>query len=153
MRKLEFFPQRSLENIMMTSMLADKLVIVKNKKLMKFMNEIINPPCISLISLFYELSFQVCLKKASSCLKRLACPKRTLSQLIELLFLLPLLISPKKRLLEREVRRVLREVQLDQLTLAACARQRLARRQMWRTKMRTLMLLVALTRLGLWVQV
>ena len=44
---LSFFPQCVLENKMMTSLLADK-VIVKNKIIKNFMNEIINPPCNSL---------------------------------------------------------------------------------------------------------
>ena len=55
---------------------------------------------------------------------------------------------PEKIAGEREARRVLWEVQRDQLKYAVCARQRRALRQMLRTKMRTLMLLVALTRLG-----
>ena len=40
---LSFFPQCVLENIMMTSLLADKSVIVKIKIIMNFMNEIIIP--------------------------------------------------------------------------------------------------------------
>ena len=42
---LSFFPQCVLENIMMTSLLVDKSVKIEIKKIMNFMNEIINPPC------------------------------------------------------------------------------------------------------------
>ena len=70
------------------------------------MNEIISVPCNSLLATFFEV-FQ---KKASSRLRRLIRPKRTLNQLFELLFPL-LLISPKRKFLEREARSVLWEVQ------------------------------------------
>ena len=65
------------------------------------MNEIINPPCNSLLVTFFELSFEICLKKASSCLRRLIRPKRILRQFLKLLFPLPLMMPPKKRWLER----------------------------------------------------
>ena len=44
---LSFFPQCALENMMMmmTSLLADKSVIIEIKIIMIFMNEIINPAC------------------------------------------------------------------------------------------------------------
>ena len=42
---LSSFPQCVLENIMMRSLLEDKLVIVKNELMKNFMNEIIKPPC------------------------------------------------------------------------------------------------------------
>ena len=139
--------QRIFECIIMTSLLADKSVKVKIKMIMNFMNEIINPPCNSLLATFFELNSRGCQKKASYCLKTLVSPKRTLSQLFELLFPLPLLISLKRKFLEREARRVLWEVRRDRLKQAVCAAWRLVRRQMWRT--RTLMLLVALTKLSL----
>ena len=85
----------------MTLLLEDKSVIVKIKILMIFFNEITNPPSNSLIATFFESSFEVCPKKASSCVKRLVRPNRTLSQLFDLLFTLPLLMSPKRKLLER----------------------------------------------------
>ena len=50
-------------------------------------------------------------EKASFFLRKLVRAKRTISQLFKLLFPLPLLLSPKKKLLEREARRVLWEVQ------------------------------------------
>ena len=112
---LSFFLQWVLENIMMTSMLADKSVIVKNKIKMKFMNEIVNPPCNSLLATFFELNSEVYPKRVSSSLRRLTRPKRTISQPFKLLFPLPLVLSPKKMLLEREARRVLWEVQKYQL--------------------------------------
>ena len=145
---LSFFPQCVLDNIMMTSLLADKSVLVKVKITMSFMNEIINPPCNSLLATFFESICGVYPKTVSSSLRRLIRPKRTISQLFNLLFPLPLLLSPKKMLLEREARRVLWEVQRDQLKKAVCARQSRALRLMWRTTMRTLMLLVVWTRLG-----
>ena len=86
----------------MRALLADKSVIVKNKIILNFMNEVINPSCSSLLAMFFQLIFEICLKKASSCLKRLVRPKRTISQFFKLLFPLPLLISPKRKLLERE---------------------------------------------------
>ena len=112
------------------------------------MNEIINPPCNSLLAAFFELSSEVCLKKASSCWRRLIRPKRTISQQFKCLFPLPILMSPNRKLLEREARRVLLEVQRDQMKEAVCARQRRALRQMWRMRLRTLMLLVEWTWLG-----
>ena len=42
---LSFFPDCVAENIIMTSLLADKSVIVEIKIIMNFMNEIVNPPC------------------------------------------------------------------------------------------------------------
>ena len=86
---------------MMTSLLADTSVIVKFKIVTNFMNELINPTCNSLLATFFELSFDTCQKKVSSCLKTVVRPKRTLGQLFKLLFPLPLLTSPKKTLLER----------------------------------------------------
>ena len=68
---LSFFPQCVLENIMMTSLLADKLVIVEIKMKMNFMNEIINPPCNSLLVTFFESICGVCPKTVSSSLRRL----------------------------------------------------------------------------------
>ena len=41
------------------------------------MNQIINTPCNSLLATFFELNFEVCQKRASSCLKTLFRPKRT----------------------------------------------------------------------------
>ena len=55
------------------------------------MNEIINPQCNSLIATFFESTCEVCPKTVSSSLR----PKRTVSQLLELLFPFPLLLSPK----------------------------------------------------------
>ena len=100
--KLSFFPQGFLENIMMTSLLADKSVIIEIKIMMNFMNEIINPPCNSLLATFFQSICGVCLNTLSSSLRKLTCPKRTINQLFKLLFPLPLLMSPKKMLLERE---------------------------------------------------
>ena len=134
--------------LMMTSLVADKSVTVKFKIILNFLNEIINPPCNSLLATFFELCFELCLKKASSCSRRLVRPKWTVSQLFKLLFPLPLLLSAKRNLLEGEARRVLWQVQRDQMKYVVSSRQRRALRQMWRTKMRKLMLLMALTRLG-----
>ena len=72
------------------------------------------------------MSFEICQNRASSCLKTIVRPKRTLSLLFGLLFPLPLLMSSKRKLLEREVRRVLWEVHRDQMKWAVCARRRLA---------------------------
>ena len=108
---MNFFPQCILENLMMTSLLADKPFILETKKIMTFMNEIINPPCNSLLATFFE----ACQKEASSCLRRLGRLKRTISELFKLLFLLPLLMSPKRKLQERAARRVLWDVQRDQM--------------------------------------
>ena len=112
---LIFFPQRILESIIMTSLLADKSVRVKILIILNFINEIINPSYKSLLDAFFELNFEACRQRASSCLKALVRPKRTFSQLFQLLFPLPLLIILKKKFLEREARRVLCEVQRDQL--------------------------------------
>ena len=116
---LSFFPQCIFENIMMmmmTSLLADKSVITKFEILIRnFMNEILNPPCNSLLATFFQSLCGVCPKTLSPSLRRLTRPKRTKNQLFKLLFPLPLLLSPKKMLLEREVKRVLWEVQKDQL--------------------------------------
>ena len=71
---------------MMTSLLADKSVIVKIKIMMNFVDEPIKPTCNSLLATYFELNFEAFQKRASSCLKTLVCPKRTLSQLFELLF-------------------------------------------------------------------
>ena len=109
---LSFFPQCILENIMMMmmmmmmSLLADKSVILKIKIIMNFMNEIINPPCNSLLATFFEASWKICPKTVSSSLRRLTRPKRSINQLFKLLFPLPLLLSPKKMLLDIEARRV-----------------------------------------------
>ena len=65
------------------------------------MNEIINPPCNSLLATFSEMNFELCQKRASSCLKTLVRPKRTPSQFFELLFPPPRLMSLKRKLLER----------------------------------------------------
>ena len=100
---------------MLTSLLAEKSVKLKIKIIMNFINEIINPPCNSLLATFLESSCEVCPKTVSSSMRRLARPKRTISQLFKLLFPLPLVLSPKIKLLEREARRVLWEVQRDQL--------------------------------------
>ena len=99
-----FLPQCVLEQFMMTSLLADKSVTVKIKILMNFMIEIINPPCKNLLATFFELNSEVCPKKVSFSLRKLVRPKRTISQLFKLLFPLPILLSPKKKLLEREAR-------------------------------------------------
>ena len=74
---------------MMTSLLADKSVMVQIKIILNFMNEIINPPGNSMLATFFELNFEASWKRVSSCLKTLVRPKRTLSQLFELLFPLP----------------------------------------------------------------
>ena len=96
--------------MMMMSLVADKSVEGKFKRTMNFVKEISNPPCKSLLTTFFELSFEACEKRASSCLKTLVRPKRTLSQLFELLFPLLLLMSLRRKLLEREERRVRWEV-------------------------------------------
>ena len=133
---------------MMTSLLADKSFIVKNKKKLNFMNKTTKPPCNSVLAMFFELSFEACRKRVSSCLKTLVRTKWTITQLFELLFPLPLLMSLQRKLLEREARRVLWEVRRDQLEKVVCARRRLVRRQMWRTRTKMLTLLVPFTRLG-----
>ena len=55
---LSFFPQSVLENIMMTSLLADKSVKLEITIILNFMNEIINPACNSLFlsTEFYQLA-------------------------------------------------------------------------------------------------
>ena len=117
--KLSLFPQCILENmmmiVMMTSLLADKSVMLEIKILMNFMNEIINPPCNSLLATFFEAIREVCPKTVSSTLRRSIRPKWTKNKLFKLLFPLPFLLSPKKMLLEREARRVLWEDWRDQL--------------------------------------
>ena len=111
--KLSLFPQCILEKmtmmLMMTSLLADKSVMMKIKIIMNFMNEIINPPSNSLLATFFEAIRKVCPKTVSSSLRISIRPKWTISQLFKLLFPLPLLLSPKRMLLEREARRVLWE--------------------------------------------
>ena len=71
---LRLFPQCILENMMimkmMTSLLADNSVIVKIKIIMNFMNEIINPPCNSLLATFFEAIWKECPKTVSSSLGR-----------------------------------------------------------------------------------
>ena len=108
---------------MMMSLLADKLVIVKIKIIVNNMNEIINPPCNSLLATFFETESKVCLRRASSYLRRFVRPKRTISQLFELLFPLPLLMSPKRKLLETKAKRLLWEVQREEMQYAVCRRQ------------------------------
>ena len=81
---------------MMTSLLADNSLILKIEIIMNFMNEIINPPGNSLIATFFDLDSEVCLKKASSCLRRLVRPERTISQLFELLFPFPFDVPEEK---------------------------------------------------------
>ena len=126
---------------MLTSSLADKLVILKIKIIMNSMNEIVNPPCNSLLGTFFGFNFEKCQKKASSCPKTSVHRKRTLRHSFELLFPLSLLLPLKRKLVEREARSVRCDGQRDQLKKAMFARRRLVRRQKWRT--RTLMLLVA----------
>ena len=105
-QNLSLFPQCIFENmmmmIMMTSLQADKSVMIKFKMIMNFMNEIINPPCNSLLATFFKAIHEVCPKTVSSSLRRSIRPKWTINQLFKLLFPLPLLLSPKKMLLERE---------------------------------------------------
>ena len=120
---LSLFPRCILENMMMimiTSLLADKSVMIKIKIIMNFMSEIKNPPCNSLLATFFEAIRKVCLKTVSSSLRRSVRPKCTLNQLFKLLFPLPLLLSPKKMLLEKEARRVLWEVQKPIEVVGVC---------------------------------
>ena len=117
---------------------------------MDFMNEIINPPCNRLLTTFFDFNFEICQKRASTCLRTSVHSKRTLSQLLELLFSVPLLMPPEEQVAregerEREARRVWWDVQRDHLKKTMFAGQRLAPRQMRKT--RTVMLLVALRRL------
>ena len=119
---------------MVTSLLADKSVMVKFKLVMSFMIKIVNPSCYSLTAAFFELKFEGCQRGASSCSKTSVRPKMKLSQSFELLFPLCILLSLKKNLPEKEARRVLWEVQRDQLKKAVCARRRLVRKQRWRTR-------------------
>ena len=65
------------------------------------MNEIINPPCNNLLATFCGTIREVCPKTVSSSLRRSLRPKWTINQLFKLLFPLPLLLSRKKKLLER----------------------------------------------------
>ena len=54
---LSLFPQCILESLMirmMTSLVADKSVMIKNKIIMNFMNELINPPCNSSLATFFH---------------------------------------------------------------------------------------------------
>ena len=95
---LSFFPECVSENFMMTSMLADKSVIVKVEIIMNFMTEIINPPCNSLLAMFFQLSSEVYPKKVSFSLWKLVRPKRTISQLFKLLFPLSPFAVPEKKL-------------------------------------------------------
>ena len=60
---LSFFPQCIFDNILMTSLLADKSVMVKVKVNMNVMNEVINPPYNILLATFFELKSEVCPKK------------------------------------------------------------------------------------------
>ena len=130
-------------NVVLTSSLANKSVIVKFETIMNSLNEIITAPFNSLSTTFFEFNCDNCQRRASSCLKTSLRPERTLSQLFKLLFPLPPLMSLKRKLLEREARRVQWEVQSDQLKMGV--RQKLVRRQVWRT--RTWMLLVLWSRL------
>ena len=61
------------------------------------MNGFINPPCKILLATFFELNFEVCEKKASSCFRRLVCLKRTIIQFFELLFPLSHFDVPEKK--------------------------------------------------------
>ena len=115
---LSLFPQCILENMMiilMTSLLADKSVIVKIKIIMNFKNEIISPPCNSLLATFFHQFVECVQRQCHLFLRKLVRPNWTPNQLFKLLFPLPLLLSPKRMLLEREARRVLWEVWRDQL--------------------------------------
>ena len=92
---------------MMTSSLANKSIILKIGILKKLVNEIINPPCKSRLATLFELKFEACQTRVSICFRTLVCLKRTLRQFLELLFPLPLLMSPNGKFMEREARRVL----------------------------------------------
>ena len=81
---------------MLTSSLANTSVIVKFKRMMKFLIEIVNSPCHSLLATFIEFILEKNSKKASSCSKTSVHPTRTLNHSFELLFPFPLLIIPKK---------------------------------------------------------
>ena len=70
--------------------------MVKFKMLMIFLNEFINPHCDNLFATFFEFILETCQKRASSCLRTAVRPKRTLSQLFELLFPHPFLMPLKK---------------------------------------------------------
>ena len=80
----------------MTFLLVENSVEIKIEIIMNFMNDIINPPCKSLLAMFFELSLEACQKRVSSCLKSLVRPKRTLNQLFELLIIdvKQLIVSP-----------------------------------------------------------
>ena len=71
---------------------------------MNIMNETINPTSHSLLATFFEMNFEVCRKKESSCLRTLVRPKWTSSQLLRLLFPFPLLMSTKRESCWRERR-------------------------------------------------
>ena len=76
--KLSLFPQCILEKMMMkmmTSLLADKSVMVKSKIILNFMNEIMNPSGNSLLATFSEAIREVCAKTMSSSLRRSIRPK------------------------------------------------------------------------------
>ena len=98
--KLSLFPQCILEDmmmmVMMTSLLADKSVMLKIKKIMNFMNEIINPPCNSFLATFFEAVRKVCPKTVSSSLRRSIRFKWTINQLFKLLFPLPPVVFPEE---------------------------------------------------------
>ena len=86
---------------MMTLLLADKSAVIKIKTIMSFMNENLNPPCNSRLATFCELNFEAYRKRVSSCLETFVRPKWTLSQMFEVLFPIPLLMSPKSFWRER----------------------------------------------------
>ena len=71
--KLSLFPHCILENMMMmammTSLLADKPLMLKIKIIMNFMYQTINPPCNSLLATFFEALREVCPKTVSSSLR------------------------------------------------------------------------------------
>ena len=55
MSKFEFFSQKIIKIIMMTSLLAGKLAKVKNEITINIMNAIVNPSCNILLATFFEL--------------------------------------------------------------------------------------------------
>ena len=144
MKKFEFPSSMYPWIIMLTSSLADESLIVKFKVKMKFMIEIVNPLCNSLLATFFEFNIQTSRKRASSCVRTSVSPHRTLNHVFEPHFAFLILMPLKIKLLEREARRVLWEVQRDQMKQVMFARRRLVRRQIWRT--RSLMMLVAMKR-------
>ena len=137
---MSFVPQCVLQNIMMTSLLADKLFIVKIEKLLNFMNEIINPPCNSLLATIFELSSKVYLKRASSCLRKLVRPK--------LLFLFPPLLSRRKNCCRERGEESPVGIPEGPTEVGGVCEREAGTRQMLRKKIKTLMLLVSFTRLG-----